>query len=84
MAVALRHWRHFEPTERRAASGQVKIMWRRVRKGGGGDSEREGTVEINSLKKRAKKHCYHGMLWKRDLEARQYDFLLSSKSTQGE
>lgn len=53
-------------------------------KRGGGDSEREGTVEINSLKKRAKKHCYHGMLWKRDLEARQYDFLLSSKSTQGE
>ena len=29
-----------------------------------GDLERKGTVESNSLKKGAKKHCYHGMLWK--------------------
>lgn len=63
MVVALRHRTH--KNQQRAGSGQVRIVVGKSEEEGGGGSERKGSVEINSLKKRAKKHCYHGMLCKR-------------------
>lgn len=60
-------------------------MWRKVRKkGGGGGSERKGTVEINSLKKRGQETLLPWHAMEKGLEARQYEILLSSKSTQEE